>query len=180
MFLACAAIGMVLLVVQVVMMVIGLDNVDDPSDTAFSVDDAAGGDAFFGYLSLKTVVAFLAFFGLTGLAVENAAWASATWVKLAVASSDGLLAFLGVAYLMKSFMKLQSQGNVELKNAVGQQGIVYLTIPAYRAGMGQVTVVVQQRTMQIKAITQGTELKTGVPIRVVGQHGADVVEVAAV
>ncbi|OQA23767.1 MAG: hypothetical protein BWY59_02539 [Verrucomicrobia bacterium ADurb.Bin345] len=73
--------------------------------------------------------------------------------------------------------KLQSGGGtLNLQNAVGREGTVYLTIPAN--GAGKVSVVVQNRLGEFEATSEsGEELKTGTSIRVVGVTGDKVLVV---
>ena len=91
-FLVCAVIGGTLLVIQTLMLVIGgvdtdIDDVSDMNigdvdisdlDTDVHADAVQAHDTFLKILSLKTVVAFLTFFGLTGLAAGRAELSSST------------------------------------------------------------------------------------------------------
>lgn len=127
------------------------------------------------WLSLKAVVASLTFFGLAGLASEKAGLT--TFATLAIAVVAGGVAVFLVAVLMASLSRLQSRGNVDLANAVGRTGRVYLRIPGDRAGPGKVTIDVQGRSVEVAAVTAGPELPTGASVRVLGVVGADTVDV---
>ena len=85
----------------------------------------------------------------------------------------GTLAFVITRAVLLQFNKLRSSGTVDVKNAVGTEARVYLVIPGARAGEGAVTVTIQGRTMQYRAITGGRELKTGELCRVVAVHAGD-------
>ena len=176
----CAAAGGALLVLQTLASLVGMGhhNADGGFGDAHDHEPGhADGDTFVKFFTLKSVVAFVTFFGLTGLACE---WrqmaASAT---LVIALLAGAAALWAVAWVMSSLAKLQSRGNVRLENAVGLAGKVYLRIPPHREGLGKVTVTVQSRTMELKAVTRGAELPSGAPIRVVAMHAPDTFEVAA-
>ena len=57
---------------------------------------------------------------------------------------------------------------MEITNAIGQSGEVYLTIPAKKAGNGKVQLVVQGALRTINAVTEDTDdIKTGSLIEVV-------------
>ncbi len=173
-YLVCAALGGTILVVQTALMFIGLGG--DAGDVA-DVGDFDGADVAFKVLSFKTVVAFLAFFGIGGLAAQGRGW-DPTQVLL-VALGAGAVAMILVAYLMTALLKLQSQGNVDLGKAVGVQGKVYLRIPAENQGLGKVILEVQGRRLECKAVTRGAELPTGAQVTVVATPAQDTVEVQA-
>jgi hypothetical protein len=62
--------------------------------------------------------------------------------------------------------KLQSSGTIDIKNAIGQQGTVYLTIPA--TGSGQVSVAVQGSLKIFDAVSEGNKkIPTGEKIKVI-------------
>ena len=80
---------------------------------------------------------------------------------------------------MKGISKLQSSGNLDLSNAIGKVGQVYLTIPADSASAGKVNLTVQEQYKEFSAITTAKEpIKTGQYVRVVAvsESGVLVVE----
>ena len=84
-----------------------------------------------------------------------------------------------MAYLMKLIYRLQSSGNIDIGNAIGKVGQVYIPIPAGGKAGGKVTVTVQERLAEFDAITIGdTTLATGTYVRItaVGDSGVLVVE----
>ncbi len=61
--------------------------------------------------------------------------------------------------------KLQSSGNLRMEEAVGREGVVYLTIKT--GGAGKAQVVVQGRRKIFDAVGKdGAEIKTGARVRV--------------
>ena len=91
----------------------------------------------------------------------------------------GFVSLYIVAWLMSLIHKLDSSGNLKMRNAVGQSGKVYLKIPGELSGTGKVTITVQNRSVECKAVTAGNEIPTGAPIRVKRLRGADTVEVVS-
>jgi hypothetical protein len=181
-YVALALVGAVLMLIQVVLALIGGDSHGDitPSDHDFHVDtaDAAHDGAHGpGGLSFRTVVAFFSFFGVGGWIASNAGWAP--WITLLCALGSGAAAFWIAGMILLQMNRLRSSGNVDIKNAVGAEGRVYLTVPAERSGNGSVTVQVQARTMQFQAVTRGRELKTGALCKVVAVVSANTLEVEA-
>jgi len=175
----CSVVGGAVLVIQTILLLIGLDGGD--TDTDFGAPeadvDADGSDAFFKILSIKTLTAFVTFFGLGGMAAGQAGAQPA--IALLVAIGAGSVALYLVASLMSGLAKLQAKGNVEIENAVGTTGTVYLKIPAEHHGAGKVTLEIQGRSLQVKAVTGGPELPTGSAVTVVRKCAADTLEVVA-
>ena len=161
--------GGVLLVVQTLLALLGGD-----SDVDLEADDLSGGGSA---LSFRTVVAFMTFFGLAGLACLRADYS--TTRTLLVALGAGATAFWLVGLAMYQLYRLRSSGNVDIANAVGVEAVVYLKIPRERTGTGAVTVPIQGRTMKYRAVTKGPEIKTGEFCRVAAVHAADTLEVEA-
>jgi hypothetical protein len=189
-FLVCAIVGGVLLLCQFFLSLVGAGGdhdfgVDHHLD--FSAAHHVGGDHaaehgatwYFHVLSFRAICAAVTFFGLGGLAVAASPSFSAMAFPAGIGS--GAAAMIVVAWMMNLLGKLQSKGNVHIERAVGALGTVYLGIPASGQGAGKVTVNVQQRTMEYRAITQHEQpLETGTPVMVVGIAGPDTLEVGPV
>lgn len=168
------------MVVQLILMAIGVDH-DDGSFADFQLDEAGvGGHEFFDYLSLKAIVAFFTFFGLTGMLLSASEWSPFPGSTVVGALGAGVVAFYVVGIIMRAFQRLQARGNVSLRNAVGKIATVYLRIPPENQGAGKVTVEIQNRTVEARAVTPGAELVTGAKVQVVAIVGADTLEVTPV
>jgi hypothetical protein len=189
-FLVCALIGGTLIACQFLLSLLGFAGEHDAADHGGD-HDAGGHDGgahdhgntehsstwFFSMLTVRTVAAALAFFGLTGLAAHRAELDELPTTMLAVAA--GVAAFFLVGYLMRFLHKLNVDGTVRIERAIGCRGSVYLSIPGAKAGVGKVLVNVQSRSVEYQALTAQQDLPTGMPIVVVGVVGPDTVEVAA-
>ena len=180
-YLICAVVGGTLLVLQTILMAVGGHHDGDVSGgdglDATHADGSVGHDmGMLKWLSLKAVVSSLTFFGLGGLAAQKAGLGP--WVGLAISLACGAAAVFVVATLMAGMSRLQSKGNLDLRNAIGAVGKVYLRVPAGRGGSGKVTLEVQGRYVEVEAVTAGPEIPTGQPIRVVAVPAPDTLEVA--
>jgi membrane protein implicated in regulation of membrane protease activity len=72
---------------------------------------------------------------------------------LAAALAVGVV-FMSVIYLMmRMLMSLRADGTLDYRNAVGQTGRVYVTIPALRGGEGQIEILIQGRLTTVHAVT---------------------------
>src|SRR5438093_201247 len=67
-----------------------------------------------------------------------------------------------------------------IAGAVGKTGTVYLSVPGRRAGTGKVTLKLQNRTVEYKAVTPDADLPTGTAVRVVAVVNSDTVEIVPV
>src|SRR5436190_6398381 len=139
-FLCSAVIGGTILVLQFLLLLLG---VGGDADAGGDHAAAHGGhdvghdqSAFLKLFSLQTVTTFLTFFGLVGLGTMDLGWSTLGVASVAIAA--GFAALFVVAKLMGSLSRLQSHGNVDLQNAVGHTGSVYLRIPKAGGGHGRV------------------------------------------
>lgn len=131
-------------------------------------------------LTFQTVLAFVTFFGVGGLASLESGREPLLAVPLALAT--GIAAMFLIGWCFQALGKLQGDGTVRLERAVGARGRVYLRIPGNDSGAGKVTLVLQDRTIEVQARTQGPELRTGeevVVTRVIDTNTVEVVAAAA-
>jgi hypothetical protein len=176
----CAVVGGTLLVCQFLLTLVGLggDHVDlhaDHSDVAGHHGGLGSAGWYLGLLSLRSVIAGLAFFGLAGL--STAGWTPVQ--SLAVSAGSGVVAVVLVGLMMRTLYSLNADGTVRIDGAVGRPGTVYLSIPGKGAGLGKVTLTLQDRTVEYQAVTFQGELPTGTKVVVTNVVGPDTVEVAA-
>lgn len=155
----------VLFVIQFVLSIIGIDFDADAEADIGDVDGVDGLDADFALLSVRSIIAFFTFFGWTGVVALGGGVGSVMAILLA--SSAGFVAMLVVAYIFYLFIKLQSSGTLNLDNALGSTGEVYLVIPGDKSGTGKVQMKVQGSLRELDAITTGEAIPTGAPIRVI-------------
>lgn len=187
-FLICAIVGGVIILCQSALSALGLGGGHDfDSDHHIEFDGHHGDGAhtdhgstwFFNVLSIRALVSALTFFGLAGMATLSSAAFSA--FALPVALFAAAVAMVVVAWLMSLMHTLQADGTVRIESTVGATGSVYLTVPPKKEGSGKVTVKVQNRTMEYKAVTaEDKPLPTGSAVMVVGIEGADIIEVGPI
>jgi len=194
----CAVLGCTVLVCQFVLTITGATDADDLESGDVGSHDLGDHDVahtgtaphgdpnhahssswFFGILTLRTVTSALAFFGLTGLAMNASDVPPIP--ALAAASGAGFAALYLVHWMMKSLSHLRAEGTVRIKDAVGATGSVYVRIPGANAGPGKVQIMLQGRTVELSATTDAAAtLPTGARIVVTRVLGPDAVGVAAV
>ncbi len=171
-FYTIAIVSSVVLIVQIILNLIGLDEeemgLDGLADTLEAIEDAAfdGADTGLGLLSVRTMLAFLMGFGWGGVVLVGMDW-HPVWAVLG-ALVAGAVFMATVFWLMRQMFRLADSGNIKLENAAGKTGTVYLPIPPQRSGTGQVQIVIQERLRELPAVTDTPEaLPTGAHIHVV-------------
>lgn len=169
-FIACAALGAVVLVLQLLLGLIG-------GDTGLDHDGHVHLGEGMDLLSVRSLSAGIAFFGIGGAGAATAGWPSV--LALGAALVAGGVATVGVAYLMRAMRRLEDDGSEHIENALGQTATVYLRIPGNRAGAGKILVPVQGRTVEYQAVTPGEELPSGSVVVVRDIVGPDIVEVVS-
>jgi len=130
---------------------------DTDTDVNTDVDtDISDGDSIpFQFLSLKNIIAFFAVFGWSGIGFIHATMAP--WLVVLLAVLCGLLMMTLMATLFYLMSRLAESGTLNMKNAIGKLGEVYLVIPANRKGMGKVQLSVQGSVRTLDAITDDKE-----------------------
>lgn len=130
--------------------IIGSD-VDADIETDIDHDIADGDSIPFQFISLKNIVAFFTMFGWSGLGFLNAGLSA--WLVILLSVACGLLMMLAMASLFYFMSKLTENGTLNMKNAIGHLGEVYLPIPGKRGGIGKVQLTVQNSLRTLDAIT---------------------------
>jgi len=205
-FLICAVVGGTVLFFQLALMLIGFggealdldvpDDVDVDMDMDLDVDvdmdmdvDAdvdldgavdAGADHVapalgFRVLTFRTAVAALTFFGLAGMAGLEAGYSPPVVLALAALAGGGAMYL--VYWLFSLIKKLQAEGTVKIRNAVGAPATVYVPIPPNKSGAGKIQCNLQNRTMEYLAMTPGDKLSTGAKVVVTGVITSNTLEV---
>ena len=192
-YLIMGVAGATVLILQFIFTLLGFDHhgidSDVSGDSDMSIDaahDGTGGDhtadhpvdeasMFFKMLSVRAVVAAVTFFGWSGLAALEGGLA--VWLSVAIACGAGLVAMYIVAWMLRALSSLHDEGNVHIERSIGTRGVVYLTIPPNRQGIGKVQVNVQERTMEYDAVSADGGLPTGSPVIVVNIVDDNTVEV---
>jgi len=185
-FILCASIGGGLFAIRLVLFFLGgFGDTDadgdvgdagdiDVGDAGGDIGDAVESAASFKLLTLQGITAFLAMFGLVGLASYKATLNGAISVGGGVAA--GAVSVVIITKLLAALLKLQSSGTISLKNAIGQEASVYLRIPA--GGTGKVQVEIQERLMVLEAVSDSTEeIKSDDKVKVVGIVGGRTLKV---
>jgi membrane protein implicated in regulation of membrane protease activity len=149
-----------------IVFLLSLIGADKDLDTSIHIDGDLSNDMLPGeipshigfgdyFLSFKTVMSFLTMFawiGIAGLAAHLL-----PIITIIISFIAGLIMMTGVSALLYYITKLQYSGTMDLKNAIGQTGDVYITIPANKTAIGKVQVIVQGSLRTLDAVTEEDE-----------------------
>lgn len=163
-FYGIAIVALIILSFQMITtLFFGMDGVDGI--------DIGDHDSGMGIFSVRGITAFFTGFGWTGVICTKAGVGLIPTVIIAFVVGFSLMLII---YLMiRSLVRLQSNGKLDYSNAIGQIATVYLTIsPVQRAG-GQVEVMIQDRLTTAEALQKGSQpLSPGTKVKVTGIIGA--------
>ena len=146
---------------------VGVGELDFDADVDIDVDadadpNAPGAEAL-EYLSLRNIAAFTLGFSWTGILFYPSMGA----LSLLVAAPAGaLFAFLN-QWLTKTMLKLESSGNANLQETIGQDARVSVEVDAERGGKGKVVVQLPGRELELLAVSEdASPLKRGDVVQV--------------
>lgn len=189
-FLCIAVPATLLLILQLVLMLVGLgqgggSDIDgtDIDGTDFDAsgldgsdidgtDDPDGGDADapdsgLRLFTLWGLITFFTVLGWSGFAMVQGGISGMLAVPAALAL--GAAGMIGLAQIMRLMLRLQQNGVLDIHNALGRSGEVYLTIPPVRSEPGKVTLLVQDRYTEFAAVTDEQQpIPSGSAVKVVG------------
>jgi membrane protein implicated in regulation of membrane protease activity len=131
--------------------------------------DHADSDTSFKAISLQGITAFFMMFGLVGLALSRQSGFGPTLSIFGAVIGGGFSVWV-IGKIFSSMGRLQSEGTLDVWNAIGREGSVYLTIPP--TGKGIVQINVQDTLRELSAVSSDkTEIKTGERVVVVDITG---------
>ena len=125
-------------------------------DLDVDLDFDIGGDD----VTLSAILTFLGLGSWAGVLLKDSTALSEGGILLGAAVS-GLVGFTAMVLFINRLKKLETSGNIDIKNAIGTTAEVYLGIPEQRRGEGQVQLLVQGRLMIFDALTDGKAINTG-------------------
>lgn len=157
-YLSCVVLGGVVVVLQ---SLFGIFDGDGDAETGGGDHDGSetGTHDTLDLISLRTVSAGIAAFGLTGGGLTSIGmwW----WLTLPAAAVVGFVVMLVVALVIRQMGRLESDGSLVMEGVVGERATVYIPIPGSRTGRGKVSTILQGQLIELEAVTEGAPLATG-------------------
>lgn len=160
-FFICAVVGGLVFIIRLILSLLGAHHGDidvGGHDIDFT-DHHGDSDSSFKAVSIQGISVFFMMFGLVGLAMSRQSGYTAFFSMLG-AITAGVLSFWFVGKLFKFMKQFQSEGNLDIHNAIGKEGTVYLNIP--EQGDGVVQIEVQGTLRELSAVSADKiPIKTG-------------------
>jgi hypothetical protein len=164
----------VVFLIQTLMSMIGGDADSDVSadgDLSADGDHSDGGDdggtSFADYFTIKNAIAFFLGFSWGTIAMLGEMYSLQT--SMVAGAGIGIAMVIVNLLILRGLASLRDSGNANLQNAVGNEGVVSVLVPAGKTGFGKVTVSFSGRQMELMALTdQDRELPRGCPVVVTG------------
>lgn len=172
-YLGCAVVGGLLFLIRLVLSFFGgdADDLEPGMEVGGDVDIIGDPDTTFRFMSVQGIVGFLLIFGLSGLAASVQLEASNP-VSVISAFAAGVFTMLVISWITFSIRRLDQPGTIDMKNAIGEEGTVYLSIP--EGGTGKASVTVQNRLRVFDAVSSDrSSIETEARVRVVGVVGGN-------
>ncbi len=166
-FWGISIISSVFFIILFVFSLFGFDT-DTDGDMDF---DGVSGD--FPLFSAKAIVAFFTFFGWTGILMINQD--KALFSILFASFISGFLAMILVSNLFRIFNRLSETGNMDPLEMTFKTGNVYLRIPGQQSGKGKIHITMNNRLIEVNAVTDGPEIPFGFEIKVIEVIHSDLV-----
>lgn len=134
---------------------------DADFDGADGTDAVDAGDALaFQFFTVKNMIAFFTLFSWTGLASIKGGYSLGLTLTISVVC--GLLMMLIMAGLFYIIARMVDSGSLNMKNALGKTGQVYIPIKASRGNIGKISVKIQGSLRELDAMTdEKDDLPTG-------------------
>ena len=163
---ASTIIGGTLFVLRVIMTFLGGSTGDDVIDSTIDTGgDHTDADISFQLMSVQGLTSFFLMFGLVGLALLKAGLPVFVTVLGGIVAGLVTVAMTGLVF--SQMKRLQTEGTIDIKNTIGTEGNVYLTIPGN--GTGQVQLIAQGSLKIFNAVSSNkTMIATGEKVQVVG------------
>lgn len=159
-----AIVASIFFVMQLMMTFLGADS-DVEMELSTDMDVETDHGIGFQFFTLKNLLGFFTLFGWTGLGCLD--MGLALFPTLAISTASGLIMMTIMATIFYFMSNMTDSGTINMKNAIGQTGTVYLMIPAKRGAIGKVNLEIQGRNMEMNAITDDeAEIPTGAVVSV--------------
>lgn len=172
----------VLFIIQMTMLVIGIDNGGDIGDAGGDIDldggfdsdvdsglDIDGGNELkvplnLRLFTLRNIIVFFTIFSWAGIVGVKHNYSKIGTIAFAFILGSVVVVILSAVFSL--LLKATESGTMDIKNAIGVKGEVYLTIPEKGKGVGKIQLVIQGSLRELEAVTNGVELKTGTKVKV--------------
>jgi len=166
---------------------VGFDSDSDVDDGSVDINDDTsppeasncGNASVLRVFTIRGIVAFFALGGWAGLAALSAGLHPIWAVQISL--FIGVCALLLAAIVIRLALRMQTSGNLILNNAISKTADVYIRIPSGRSEKGKVTMLLQERFVELDAVTDsGTDIMPNSKVEVVAVIDGDCLVVSPI
>lgn len=140
---------------------------DFDADVDLDVGVADGISMTMHLFTIRGIIGFFMVFGWTGFILTNVGEIGGVGIFF-ISLGTGTIMLLLISLVYKMFDKLAQEGNMNLEDAVGKHGTVYIPIPNKNEGIGKVQIILSGALKTLDAIAKSKPIKTGSQVKVVG------------
>jgi len=138
---------------------------DIPEDGGADFDVETDDGVPFQFFTLKNLISFFTIFGWAGVACLDSGLSNTLSIIISLAA--GLTMMFIMSSLFYFLGKITESGTLNLKNAIGGVGEVYMNIEGNRGNIGKIQIQVQGTLQTLEAITDDPDdLRTGAVVSV--------------
>ena len=131
-------------------------------------------------LKLLTIRGALVFVSIAGWMIYILAPLMHGALVILIGILSGVFASFLQALAFRAAMKLESSGNLDYHRTIGKTATVYIRVPKERHGRGKVTLSLEDRFIEVEAITdEKNDLKTKTMVEIIGLENDTTVVVQA-
>jgi len=171
-FMCCAVFGTLFFLIMMILMLVG-DILGGVVDTAFDTDFSMDTDLSFELFSLQGISAAIMMFGYVGMYTVTST--GSEFLAVLAGGLSSVASAYAVKVMMKGIVNLQTDGTMQIENAIGSEGHVYVRIRKGSTGEVQVPIQGSLRTMAARVKGGKTHLETGTLIKVVDVMGSTLI-----
>lgn len=138
------------------------DSIDLSHD--YSIDSGHEGsgeflDVKFKLFTIRSIIVFFTVFSWSGIATTRLGMNHIVSIILAIIL--GFILMFIVSFVYYSAARLSEDGTMNIKNAIGKEGQIYLTIPKQEEGEGKIAIEFGGVLRVMDAVTYGEKIETG-------------------
>lgn len=122
-------------------------------------------DVKFKFFTMRSIIVFFTVFSWAGIA--SVRHGINHLISVLISIILGFIMMAVVSFMYYFIQKFTEEGTMDINNAIGKEGEVYLTIPGRGQGEGKIQIVIQGALRTMDAVTYGEELTTGEKIIVI-------------
>jgi len=140
---------------------------DFDADVDLDVGIADGINMTLHLFTIRGIISFFMVFGWTGFILTNVGELGGIAIFFISLGTGTLMLFL-IALVYYMFESIAQEGNMNLEDAIGKKGTVYIPIPIKNEGIGKVQIILSGSLKTLDAIAKNKPIKTGSQVKVVG------------